>query len=229
MRFYFQVMIFLNWKANGSKELINEYNALDIANHKVTPLPPLHLALLLNSSKFHIGSQDVSHFENGAHTGEVTAQMLEDSKVKFCLVGHSERRHYMGEDNAIIAKKIQKLCQHNITPILCVGENSLDRANNAHFEVLRSQLEVYTKDCIVAYEPVWAIGTGSVPSNHEIDSVADWIKQQYEVSSISPKVLYGGSVSSHSISAIAQTNVDGVLVGGASLKPDEVLAISKYF
>lgn len=222
-------MIFLNWKANGSKDLTNLYNNLDVTNGKVIPLPPLHLISMLDQTKFHIGSQNVSQFENGAYTGEVTAQMLSELDVKYCLVGHSERRQHMGENNEIISAKIQNLCKHGITPILCVGENSTERQNNTHFNVLKTQLEVFTQECIIAYEPVWAIGTGSVPSNNEIDDVINWIKQHYAIANNPPKVLYGGSVSANNIATIAQTKADGVLVGGASLKPNEVLAISKYF
>ena len=90
-------------------------------------------------------------------------------------------------------------------------------------------MEAFVSECIVAYEPVWAIGTGSTPSNHEIDDVINWIKQQYEQSYNDPKVLYGGSVSAKNIANIAQTKADGVLVGWASLKPEEILEITKHF
>ena len=222
-------MIFFNWKANGTKELVEKYNSLEIFSKKITAIPPFHLTQLLDFKKFNIGVQDVSTFPNGAYTGEVTCQMLEEANVKFCLVGHSERRHYHSEDNATISKKIKSLLAKNITPILCVGENSLDRANNAHFKVLQSQMEAYEDGCVVAYEPVWAIGTGSTPTNSEINQVVDWLKQQYEHGYDNPKVLYGGSVSSQNIQELSKTNIDGLLVGKASLEIHQVIEISKYF
>ena len=218
-------MILFNWKANGTKALLEEINLLDIKNENVVLFLPLHLITHTNSQKFQIGTQNVSIFENGAYTGEVTAQMLSENSVRYCLVGHSERRHYLNETNDIIAKKIENLTKHGITPVLCIGENSLDRANKQEFIVLKDQMSVFTKNCIVAYEPVWAIGTGSVPQNHEIDDVISWLKKEYGVET----VLYGGSVSSKNIENLAKTKANGVLVGAASLKPQEVIEITKYF
>jgi triosephosphate isomerase len=179
----------------------------------------------VDTTKYAIGAQNVSQFSNGAYTGEVTAQMLKDISTMYCLVGHSERRHYMCETNEMIAKKINQLLKEEITPVLCVGETSLDKANNSCFEVLKTQLEVHQKGCVIAYEPVWAIGTGSTPSNNEIDDICDWLIQEYQGAT----VLYGGSVSAKNIESLAKTKVDGVLVGGSSLKPQEVLEITKYF
>lgn len=222
-------MIFLNWKANGTKSLVEEYNGLNIGLHKITALPPIHLASLLDSSKFHLGSQDVSPFSNGAHTGEVTAQMLEEIEIKFCLVGHSERRHYLNEGNKVISSKIKQLTTREITPILCIGESSLDRANGTHFETLKDQMECFTWGCIIAYEPIWAIGTGSTPTNSEIDEVVNWLKQQYSGTFGKPKILYGGSVSAKNIETLSKTKIDGVLVGKSSLDVTEVAEIAKYF
>ncbi len=218
-------MILFNWKANGTKELLDEINRLSIQNKNVALFLPLHLITHINSEKFQIGTQNVSIFENGAYTGEVTAQMLSEIGVKYCLVGHSERRHYLNETNEIIAKKIENLTKHGITPVLCIGENSLDRENKQEYSVLKNQMSVFTKNCIIAYEPVWAIGTGLIPQNHEIDDVVSWLKNEYGVET----VLYGGSVSSKNIENLAKTQANGVLVGAASLKPQEVLEISKYF
>ncbi len=218
-------MILFNWKANGTRTFMNTLNQLEIINKNIAIIPPLHLATSIDSTKFNIGVQNVSQFENGAYTGEISAEMLQELGAKYCLLGHSERRHYLNETNDIIAKKIAQLTKHGITPVLCIGENSLDRANKQEFIVLKDQMSVFTKNCVVAYEPVWAIGTGSVPQNHEIDDVVAWLKNEYGVET----VLYGGSVSSSNIENLATLNIDGVLVGGASLKPQEVLEISKYF
>jgi triosephosphate isomerase len=218
-------MILFNWKANGTKELLDEINRLNVQNKNITIIPPIHLSHLIDKSKFTVGTQNVSIFENGAYTGEISAQMLSEIGVKYCLVGHSERRHYLNETNEIIEHKIKNLTKHGITPVLCVGENSLDRANKQEYFVLKNQMSVFTKNCIVAYEPVWAIGTGSVPQNHEIDDVIAWLKNKYGVET----VLYGGSVSSKNIENLAKTQANGVLVGAASLKPQEVLQITQYF
>ncbi len=218
-------MILFNWKANGTKELVEEINQLDIQNQDIGIFSPLHLLYLIDKSKFKLGAQNVSYFENGAYTGEITAQMLAEIGVQYCLVGHSERRHYLGETNEIIAKKIENLIKYGIAPVLCIGENSLERANKQEYVVLKNQMSVFTKNCIVAYEPVWAIGTGFIPQNDEIDDVIHWLKEEYCVKI----TLYGGSVSAKNIENIAQTKAGGALVGGASLKPAEVLTISKYF
>lgn len=222
-------MILLNWKANGSKELIWKYNLLDVQCNKLAIFLPLYLVNEALSAKFYLGSQDVSQFNNGAYTGEITAQMLSEMGMKYCLVGHSERRQCMKEDNEIIAKKIERLIESKITPVLCVGEGARERKNKIWKDVLQSQLSIFKKECIIAYEPVWAIGTGVTPTNEEIDEVINWIKQSYNDSSSLPLVLYGGSVSSKNIAEISRTKADGVLVGGASLKAEEVLEISKYF
>lgn len=218
-------MILFNWKANGTKELIEEVNNLNVQNTTVGIFPPFHLLQSINKEKYAVGAQNVSQYSNGAYTGEITAQMLKESGVRYCLVGHSERRHYMGEANEIIAKKVNQLLQKEITPVLCVGETSLDRASNSYYEVLKNQLAVYQEGCVIAYEPVWAIGTGNTPSNNEINTVCDWLKQEHR----GAKVLYGGSVSAKNIEELSTVKIDGVLVGGASLKPQEVLEITKYF
>ena len=133
-------MILFNWKANGTKALLDEINMLDIQNENISLFVPLHLANTVDTKKFQIGTQNVSIFENGAYTGEISAQMLSEIGVKYCLVGHSEQRHYLDETNEIIAKKIENLTKHGITPVLCIGENSLDRANKQEFIVLKNQM-----------------------------------------------------------------------------------------
>jgi len=131
-------------------------------------------------AKYTIGAQDVSQFSNGAYTGELPAKVLKNIGVKYCLVGHSERRHYMGETNEMISKKINQLLKEEIIPVLCIGETSLDKANNSCYEVLKNQLSVFKEGCVIAYEPVWAIGTGSTPTNSEIDDICDWLKQEHQ-------------------------------------------------
>jgi triosephosphate isomerase len=214
-------MIFLNWKANGNKNLIEEFKTLSLDKNFVV-MPPHHLL----SSKFGtitIGSQSVSQFNNGSYTGEITAQMLSDVNAKYCLVGHSERRNHYKENNESLSKQITNLINYNITPILCIGENSAERQNNTYFNVLNNQLSICRKECIIAYEPIWSIGTGLIPTNQEIIEIKNFIKNSYN----NPKVLYGGSVNASNIKAILSTEVDGTLIGAASIKIDEVKQIQQ--
>ncbi len=214
-------MILFNWKANGTTTFVDEVNNLDIQNKNITIIPPLHLASSIDATKFNIGVQNVSQFENGAYTGEISAEMLQELGVKYCLVGHSERRQHFGETNEILARKIQNLTNAGIIPVLCVGE----KLGEDIVEVLKVQMSIFTNNCIVAYEPVWAIGTGKVPTNEEISAVTTLLRTEYYAS----KVLYGGSVSSSNVESLSTLGLDGVLVGGASLKIQEITEISKFF
>lgn len=218
-------MILLNWKANGTKELVKEFNEIFFARQNIVLFPPIHLIHNVDTKMYEIGAQNVSQCSNGAFTGEITAKMLFESGVKYCLVGHSERRQYFGENNDIITKKIAELIKFNIIPVVCVGETLDERKAGKCFDILRNQLSICNNNCIIAYEPIWAIGTGVVPTNNEIDEVIHWVKNQFH----NTKVLYGGSVSSKNIEDISKTSADGILVGGASLKIEEVLQFIKYF
>lgn len=213
-------MIFLNWKANGDKSLIDEFNGLSLGKNVVL-MPPHHL-LGLASGKYSCGAQSVSRFKSGPYTGEVTAEMLADIGVKYCLVGHSERRKYGNDADDTIAVQIANLLNSGIVPVLCIGESLEERKQNVYFDKLKDQLSVWKKGCIVAYEPVWSIGTGVLPTQREIVEASNFIRQTCS----GVKVLYGGSVSSSNITEIKLAGVDGVLVGGASLKRDEVIQMT---
>jgi triosephosphate isomerase len=211
--------IFLNWKQNGSYESILTFiNNLRDTNHELglfLPSPYLNFA---NNGKIKIGAQNVSCFTNGAFTGEVGAEMLKEVGVKFCLVGHSERRKYFNENNSQLKSKIKLLKLEGITPVLCVGEELYERKSGTFFEKLKSQMEIFETGVIIAYEPVWAIGTGLVPNNEEISVIADFFLKNYNIS-----VLYGGSVSEDNIKNITSIKgIDGVLVGNASLDFNKV-------
>ena len=209
-------MIFLNWKANGDKKLLEDYHKINLGE-KFIVMPPHHLLLSgLNTSL--IGSQTVSQFNEGSHTGEITAKMLAECGVNFCLVGHSERRTHNGESTEILIKQIANLLEFGIVPVLCIGESLQERQGGKYFEVLQHQLSVFQERCIVAYEPVWAIGSGLIPKMEEIVEVKNFIKSTCK----NAKVLYGGSATSGNIKEILNTGVDGVLIGGASLKIEEV-------
>jgi triosephosphate isomerase len=179
-------------------------------------------------SEINFGSQNVSSFSHGAYTGEVSASMLKDLQVSFCIVGHSERRKYFHETDEIIAKKMDLLVTEKITPILCVGETLTEKENQQTEKVLFSQLEKGLQlvkdrsfDLFVAYEPVWAVGS-SIPATPDLAEKI-LLKLQAEVKKICPhvhlKLLYGGSVNQENIDEYLKYNViDGVLVGGAALE-----------
>lgn len=216
-------MIFLNWKANGNKSLLNEFNALHLSKNVVLMLP--HHLLGFASGKYCIGAQSVSHFQNGAYTGEMTATMLAEMSVKYCLVGHSERRNYNDETNEIIAKQVTNLLNCNIVPVLCIGENLEERKQNVYLNTLKAQLTIWQGTCIIAYEPIWSIGTGMIPMASEINEISDFVRKTCN----GAKVLYGGSVSSENIPTIKSTSMDGVLVGGSSLKINEVMQMASIW
>ncbi len=174
---------------------------------------------------FKLGSQNVSSYYEGAYTGEVAASQLKDLGVSYCIVGHSERRKYQKETNQDIKAKIQLLIDNNIIPILCVGENQNEK--NAHLTIVKVLNEL--KDClyeiddiskvIIAYEPIWAIGTGNTPTREEIDAVLRKIKDEYPDNLL----VYGGSLSENNIAEINKsTYIDGYLLGNISLKIDEL-------
>lgn len=180
-----------------------------------------------------IGAQNVCAYENVANTGETSALMLKDCKAEFCLVGHSERRK-MGEKDEEINSKIKLLLAQKITPVLCVGESEDDFENSKTKVVLKSQITkalkgVSVENLIIAYEPVWAIGTGKTPSSKQICENIAFIKKFMKTKfDIMPKVLYGGSVNSKNAAELLSDDiVDGALVGGASLEPQEFIEIGE--
>ncbi len=177
------------------------------------------------------GAQDVSIYHQGAYTGEISSNMLVDNKIDFCLVGHSERRQYFNENNQNVSLKSKNLIENKIIPIICIGETLEQKEKKLTKQVLQDQIRESipeisnSKNTIIAYEPIWAIGTGLTPSLSEINEVHDFIKNnnnrfnQY-------KVLYGGSVNALNSKEINDLrNVDGCLIGGASLKVDDFNSI----
>lgn len=223
-----------NWKMNG-RQVANEQllQSLDIQNIQHTyigiaaPLPYLHQITSLHSHTIAAGVQDVSQFlEDGPYTGEVSASMAADCGAQFTLIGHSERRHYFHEYNDIIRKKLANAQQANLIPVLCVGETAHQHQSQQTEAILTHQLSVLDnlpiKEIVIAYEPVWAIGTGQVASINHIHRIHEFIYHHILSSSASNariRLLYGGSVNSENAECIlATSHVDGALVGGASLK-----------
>lgn len=234
-------MIAGNWKMNGNVASAQEIIAgiLDAANescHDVVIAPPFvylsSVAEQIAGSKIQLSAQNLADQESGAYTGEISAPMIKDIGCTYTLVGHSERRQMYGETNAVVAQKTALALSNDLLPILCVGETLEERESDHWKSVISSQLEAVIEYCgidafqkiIVAYEPVWAIGTGKSASAEIANEVHEFIYYTLisKSDNIRPslKVLYGGSVTAdNSAQYMSQAYIDGVLVGGASLKP----------
>ena len=244
-----------NWKSNElfsqADELINDIaeglREFDNTDVDVIVCPPFpYLELVGDASEdveFFVGAQNVSKFDNGAFTGEVSAKMLQSMNIDYCIVGHSERRKYFNETNQDVAEKVNKLLEADINPIVCVGESLEQREAGTHFELIRSQVSegLFHLDCeqikrtVIAYEPVWAIGTGKTATKEQAQEVHAFIRamlaEKYsddvaqEVS-----ILYGGSCNAKNARELfAQTDVDGGFIGGASLKAADFIEIARSF
>jgi len=210
--------------------LIPPFTSLDRAGRLLTGRPSISL-----------GAQDLHHEASGAYTGEISTAMLLDCACQYVLVGHSERRHVFGEPDAVIASKLRAAVDAGLAPILCVGEKLDQRRQGATLDVLVRQLSTALTGpeldgldlnaVVIAYEPVWAIGTGETASSEQAEEticeIRAWIESTLgaETATHTP-VLYGGSVKpSNTAELLAQPNIDGVLVGGASLQPDSFASI----
>jgi len=217
-----------------------------MSNATLMIFPPfIHLASIakqMEGSNIIVGAQNMNENEQGAFTGEVSAGMLTSIGVKHTLVGHSERRQYYNESNASCAAKIKTSLKHGITPVYCIGETLTERESNTHFEVVKTQLsalEGLSADeiakCVIAYEPVWAIGTGKTASAEQANEMHIHIRK--ELSALSNQtcadgisILYGGSVKpDNAKSLFAMSDIDGALIGGAALQSRDFLDIAKSF
>lgn len=240
-----------NWKMNLSKK-----EAIDLVrtlkNNLISPkddiliCPPfVHIPVIseiLEGSPIKLGAQNMYYEEKGAFTGEVSPNQLIDYNVEYVILGHSERRHVFNEPDSLINKKVLSALEHDLIPILCVGEKWEQREKNEHFKVLEAQIKEGLKNVnlddpskiVIAYEPVWAIGTGKTAQAKDIYEmhkyIRDIIGQLYNDDfSNKVKILYGGSVKPTNVDSIMIiSQVDGVLVGGASLDADKFLRIIKY-
>lgn len=223
------MIIALNNKSNLTKEEFLKYKEdiqkLNFKTSNVILIPSNIYLASANIPNISLGSQNVSMYEMGPHTGEVSASQLRQLGVSYCLVGHSERRKEQHETNIEIRNKIKNLLNQGIIPILCIGETKEEK-NTAHTviyqelqEALIGLTEEELKKVIIAYEPVWSIGTGLIPTSTEIESIVTKIKETYP----NNLVLYGGSVTLENIEKLTQENaVDGYLLGGLSLQLDKV-------
>ena len=246
-----QPLIAGNWKMNGSKavtaELLHSIKAGigDIEASEVAVCPPfpyLYIAEeMLSGTAIRYGSQDCSREEDGAFTGQVSATMLKDFGCTYAIIGHSERRMFNAESDAVIARKYQMVVAYGLTPILCVGETLEEREQGKTEEVVARHLnavlelpggvEALAKG-VVAYEPVWAIGTGVTATPEQAQEVHAFLRQcvakkNSEVAA-ELRILYGGSMKpGNALELMAQADIDGGLIGGAALKAADFLAICK--
>lgn len=235
-----------NWKMNGSlaaneallAALAQGLSATNITCEVAVCVPAAYLAQVKSSKAnvVYLGAQDVSAQKSGAYTGEISAQMLRDFGTSYVIVGHSERRQYHGETDALVADKARAALAAGIAPIVCVGETLAEREAGRTEEVVKRQLAAVIRtnghcisEIVVAYEPVWAIGTGKTASPDEAQAVHAVLRAQLKAAtdeSASVKILYGGSMNAvNAASLLSQPDIDGGLIGGASLKAADFLSI----
>jgi len=200
------------------------------------------MAGVLKNSRIHLSAQNLHWAEKGAYTGEVSAQMLVDAGCEYAIIGHSERRAFFGETDSTINKKIVRAIANGLNPVVCIGETLEDRDQERTFEVLSHQItkglnNLASDDircCIIAYEPVWAIGTGKTATAQQAEEVHRFIRQLLadtagETVGNGVRIIYGGSVTPDNISGLmAQPNINGALVGGASLEIESFAKIMQY-
>lgn len=226
-----------NWKMNVTPEQTSafyhdNYDELyELSDNADIVLCPSFVSLgllspFLRNTEISLGAQNCSEHISGAFTGEVDATSLEQLGCSFCIIGHSERRTLFNETNEVIASKMQRLLEQQITPIICVGETDEQRKQQKTQEVVASQLhsilsllKAYNNAIVIAYEPVWAIGTGNIPTIEELNSMFNWLKQHVtnQVPHISVRYLYGGSIQPTNIKKLKDISIlDGFLIGNAS-------------
>jgi len=248
-----QKIVAANWKMHGSRETIisllqrlQQCLASNNAQAKVIVFPPfVYLPLveeLLRASTIQYGAQTLSEYQPGAYTGEVAGKMLTDFACQYVLVGHSERRILFAESDDVVAQKFAAAQQDGLIPLLCVGETLQQREAEKTMTVIKQQLQSVLDavgisafaNAIVAYEPVWAIGTGKTASPEQVQevhaSIREFLGTQDRYIAIQLPLLYGGSVKHNNAAALAaMSDIDGALVGGASLDADEFSKIVAAF
>ena len=246
-----KIIIAGNWKLNKtSLEAIELVNALkrelvDIYAVDIVVCPPFTALLdvkeTLLESNIALGAQNVFWEDSGAFTGEISAPMLKAIEVQYVIIGHSERRQFFGETNETVNKRLKAALKHKLIPIVCVGENLQEREANKTFDVVRNHVQGSLaglskdeiKGLVIAYEPVWAIGTGKTATSQQAQEVHKYIRGLLEKmvgheAAQAVRIQYGGSVKPENPAELmGQEDIDGALVGGASLKADSFAAIVK--
>jgi triosephosphate isomerase len=242
-----KAIVAANWKMNGNLALVDtmikSLKTTELASNVDVVICPsaLYLASMTSLAKqenlpknIHVGSQNASSHEKGAYTGEISCEMLKELSVEFVILGHSERRSLYNETSTDIASKVKTTLAAGLTPILCIGESESEREKNLTESILAAQLQPVIDevgidkfiDVVIAYEPVWAIGTGKTASSEMAQETHQFIRQYLAKanSDIANKVplLYGGSVNASNCEELfAQSDIDGGLIGGASLQVEQ--------
>ncbi|MCX6246836.1 MAG: triose-phosphate isomerase [Bacteroidetes bacterium] len=244
-----------NWKMNKSfaeaeeliAEIADKLESMEMGPQEVVLCPPyvyLEMATdIAEESVFSVGAQNISEHDAGAWTGEISGPMLSSMEVEYCIIGHSERRKYFAEGHGLLAKKVDAALRSGIRPIFCCGEVLAEREGGHHFDVVKKQLEESLfhlaveqfRQAVIAYEPVWAIGTGVNATPEQAQEMHAYIREQVALKygdemAADTTILYGGSCNAQNAHELfAQADVDGGLIGGASLKADEFMKIVTSF
>lgn len=242
-----------NWKMNTTpaegkaliSELLSKIADVPAGVEVIVSTPFTHLvpaAEQLSGSRIDLSAQNCANKESGAYTGEISAKMVAATGAQYVILGHSERREYYGETDAILLEKTKLALENGLAPIFCIGEKLEERESNIHFDVVKTQIETVVcqlsseelSKVVLAYEPVWAIGTGKTATSEQAQEMHAYIrsvlaakfgKQAEEVA-----ILYGGSAKpGNAPELFSQPDVDGGLIGGASLVADDFIAIAKSF
>jgi triosephosphate isomerase len=240
-----------NWKMNKTIEeasvLIEEIKKVELNSDVETVMCVPFLALqkameLTKGTNIKIGAQNMHWEKEGAYTGEISAPMLKELGVEYVILGHSERRLYFKETDEIVNNNLKTAIEFSMNPILCVGENLIEREENKHIELIKYQVVEALKDIpkdaleklVIAYEPVWAIGTGKTATAEQADEMCELIRNTVDElyggsSAKKMQILYGGSVKpSNVVELMKMKNIDGALVGGASLKSKDFADLVNY-
>ena len=234
-----------NWKMHGTAQTAAKL-AADLANSsgdypELIVFPPYVcipavVTELLAAKNIAIGAQNISHHSEGAYTGEISGKMLTDIGCSHVLVGHSERRTHCSENNELVAEKFAAAKRSGLVPILCVGETLEQRQQGQELQVIKSQLDAVVElvglesvcDAIIAYEPVWAVGTGETATPEQAQQVHSFIRAELGSAGTDTQILYGGSINADNAAALfAQPDLDGGLVGGASLEAEHFINIAQ--
>lgn len=238
-----------NWKSNGTlssnKQLVDALNKIQVPDQTDVVVAPTFIHIhdvkqQLTNKSIQVGAQNCSPYKQGAHTGEIAADQLSDSDIQWVILGHSERRQEFHESDDMIAKKVKLALESNLYIIACVGETLEQRESNQQIQVVTKQLNAikasvqesqWSKHIVIAYEPVWAIGTGKNASSEQAQemhkSIRQWLQENISQDvAQGVRILYGGSVKGANAGELMeQPDVDGFLVGGASLKADDFAKI----
>lgn len=238
------VYVIANWKMTGSLDTIHEYfpqfskDLTETPNSRTIIFCPPHPYLSFTVSKcvgtsFHVGAQDCSASREAASTGETSADMIKDVEASYVIIGHSETRERYKYDQATLASKLENALTAGLIPIFCIGESESDYDTGKTKATLKAQLAVLkslscdARSILIAYEPIWAIGTGKTPRNEEINDICHWIgEESTKLTDHVHPIIYGGSVKPKNAAEIlAMDAIKGVLVGGASLNPHDFAQI----